>query len=322
MKTAISSHARADNFPVETGGMKCGSIGDAFSCPVGAAFKAVLSVFSIALWLFSAPAFAGFKYETTWTKYNPVTTGTTFNMPSDVGFIKSNGNLLIVISNNGVRGTTDGMGSPTSGSRVIIQQPDGTYVGELAATVNTGPAYVATDQTTGDVYVSIFGDQNLDQSLAASSKILRYTESGGTLTLANTFTGCTAYNGKGPYTFNSPSGVAVASDGSIFVADANNMRLLKMDNQGRCLTTAVTKYGTGTGTSLGAPRGMAVDSSDNLYVTDMTRNVLLKYDSSLVWQQTWTKYVKGTSNVNFSYPTDVTVNFTTGNIYLTSPPTT
>ncbi|MBS4095369.1 MAG: hypothetical protein KGZ83_00855, partial [Sulfuricella sp.] len=251
----------------------------------------LVQVVCVASVVAAGTAFAGFSYVTRWTTYNG---STAFDYPSDVGFIKSNGNLLIVNSHNGIQG----------GGGVIIQKPDGTYVGTLAAPTNGGPAYVATD-SAGNVYVTIFGDDGT--GINFNSKVLKYTESGGTLTLANTWTGCSANAGFGPYTFKAPSGIIADSQDRIYVADAANKRIVKMNTSGQC-TGLISGYGTNNATAFSSNgiRGIDVDSNDNLFATEMISGYLIKWNSNGVWQQSWRNYNKG-SVTNFSTPVDITI---------------
>ncbi|WP_027359683.1 IPTL-CTERM sorting domain-containing protein [Desulforegula conservatrix] len=260
------------------------------------------------LWLKTLPFMAGFlmcsglafanpDYVTYWPTYNPSTGGTVFNGPADVGFLKSNGSLLIVDSNAGLEGAGE----------VVNQQTDGTYIGKIAANNNTGPVRVCTDSNTGDVYIATYYEK----------KVRRYTEAGGILTIANTWTGCTANGGFGPYNWGKVFGVAVNSAGTIYVIDYDGLRIIAMNSAGQCVAAPLSAYGPGgTGVFLN-PTGIAIDSADNIYVSDYGKKVIVKYNSAGVWQQTLTSYMLNGVSTNFSTPRDIDIDPATNAMYIT-----
>jgi len=67
--------------------------------------------------------------------------------------------------------------------------------------------------------------------------------------------------------FNFPNGVAVDSNGNVYVADSNNGRLVVFDRDGNQL--GMIPRGVKAG-DLGLPRGSAVDDSGRIYVADVT----------------------------------------------------
>ncbi len=86
--------------------------------------------------------------------------------------------------------------------------------------------------------------------------------------------------GSGPGQLNLPADVAVAPDGSIYVADTWNFRVQKYDAQGNYLLT----IGTGEATELlegfKKPVSVSVDSSGNVFVSDRRNYRVQKFDSN------------------------------------------
>ena len=85
--------------------------------------------------------------------------------------------------------------------------------------------------------------------------------------------------------FNSPNGLAVAPDGTIYVADTANHRIRKVTPGGVVTTLAgsgsatqagVNPDGTGTGASFNVPTGVAVGPDGNIYVADRSNHRIRK----------------------------------------------
>jgi mucin-19 len=81
-------------------------------------------------------------------------------------------------------------------------------------------------------------------------------------------------NGTGDdASFNGMAGVAVSKTGNIYVAEANNGSIRKINPQGVVSTLAGngvrgSSYGTGANASFMVPEGIVVDSMENVYVAD------------------------------------------------------
>ena len=84
-----------------------------------------------------------------------------------------------------------------------------------------------------------------------------------------------------------PSGLAVDQDGNLFISDAYDHCIRKVDSDGRINTIAGTTVrgfsgdgGLATNARLNVPRGMAFDSDGNLYFADEWNHRIRRVDSS------------------------------------------
>lgn len=84
--------------------------------------------------------------------------------------------------------------------------------------------------------------------------------------------------------FDRPWGIALGSDGDIYIAEANNDTIRKVTATGMVSTFAGTKQttysdlvdGVGENARFNSPRGMAVDASGTLYVADSENHAIRK----------------------------------------------
>ena len=86
---------------------------------------------------------------------------------------------------------------------------------------------------------------------------------------------------------NTPIGVAVDMTGNLYIADAFNNRIRKVNAAGVITTVAGNgdarfsgDHAAATSASLSAPFGVAVDKSGNLYIADTSNQRIRKVDSS------------------------------------------
>ena len=127
------------------------------------------------------------------------------------------------------------------------------------------PTGVAVD-SSGDLYIA-----------DNSNNRVRKVDSSGTITTV-VGGGISGLGDGGPATaaqLNQPVGVAVDGSGNLYIADAGNSRVRKVDGSGTITTVAGTggfgfsgDGGPATAAQLNSPYGVALDGSGNLYIGD------------------------------------------------------
>ena len=150
-----------------------------------------------------------------------------------------------------------------------------------------GPAVAARLNLPYDVAVDSSG--NLYITDRNNHRIRKVDSTGTITTIAGT--GKDGFSGDGgPATqaqLNFPTGVAVDGEGNLYIADAPNDRIRKVDSIGTITTIAGTGEqgfsgdgGPATQAQLDHPRAVAVDGEGNLYIADRNNNRIRKVDST------------------------------------------
>jgi sugar lactone lactonase YvrE len=236
-----------------------------------------------------------------------------FNEPNGVA-VDSVGNVYVGDTlNHTIRKITpDGVVSTLAGLSGSFGATDG--IGSAARF--SSPQGVAVD-TAGNVYVA--DDSN--------HRIRKITPVGVVSTLAGSAPPGSVDGPGSAARFNQPLGVAVDSQGNIYVADANNAAIRKIAPDGMVSTLAglAGNAGATDGTASQArfynPVGVAVDRSGNVYVADGGNNTIRKITpggmvSTLAGLARSTGSTDGIGSVaRFNYPYGVAVD-SAGNVYV------
>jgi sugar lactone lactonase YvrE len=167
----------------------------------------------------------------------------------------------------------------TAGAQIIITVAG---TGSLGYSGDGGPAAsaqldlprgVAVD-ASGNLYIA---DTNNNRVRKVSSTSGIITTVAGNGICANTALGCYSGDG-GPATsagLNSPGGVAVDANGDLYIADADDCRVLKVSAGGIITTVAGSGWcgysgdgGPAASAMLWQPLGVAVDATGSLYIAD------------------------------------------------------
>ncbi|HKS95063.1 MAG TPA: hypothetical protein VJV74_02900 [Terriglobia bacterium] len=142
----------------------------------------------------------------------------------------------------------------------------------------SGPGGVAVD-SEGDLYIADSGN----------NRIRRVDSSGNITTLAGN--GGAGFNGDGgpaaKASLAHPTGVAVDDEGALYIADALNNRIRRVDSTGTITTVAGSARsgfsgdgGPATAASLAGPSGVAVANDGSLFVADRLNQRIRRVDSS------------------------------------------
>ncbi|MEQ1579225.1 MAG: immunoglobulin domain-containing protein [Steroidobacteraceae bacterium] len=185
---------------------------------------------------------------------------------------------------------TNSQGSVTSSAATlqVTQQRVSLIAGDAGAKGNvdgTGdaarfsyPTNVGIASISGDAFVTDFGNQT----------IRRITPSGVVTTWAGTPGTAGFVEGSGNNAkFNNPSGIAVAADGTVYVADQANNRIRRIDTAGNVITiagdaSAGSNNGIGSAARFSAPTGVALSGTQWLYVADFGNNLIRLIDLNSV----------------------------------------
>jgi hypothetical protein len=137
--------------------------------------------------------------------------------------------------------------------------------------------------------IAVDGAGNVYIADNSNSVIRKVSTTGIITTVAGNGTG--GFSGDGGAAtaamLQSPTGVAVDASGNIYIADAANSRIRKVNTSGIITTIAGTGTpgytgdgGAATAATVNSPVGVAVDGSGNIYIADYNNNVVRMINTS------------------------------------------
>jgi subtilase family serine protease/sugar lactone lactonase YvrE len=198
--------------------------------------------------------------------------------PSDVG-VDGAGNVFIAdLSNQRVRKVdAAGVITTVAGNGTFGFSGDG---GLATSARLASPASVAV-HSNGTLYFADLSNQRI-RRVAGTDGVITTVAGNGTSRFSGDGGSATAAS------LADPIDVAVDSVGNIFIVDASNHRVRKVDAATRAITTVAGngiegfsgEGGLATGASLHDPSGVAVDSAGNLFIADLTNQRIRRVDAT------------------------------------------
>jgi predicted membrane-bound mannosyltransferase/sugar lactone lactonase YvrE len=149
------------------------------------------------------------------------------------------------------------------------------------------PASIAAPPLNAPRALAFAPDGTFYTADSRNHRILHFAQDGRLINEWGTSSG-NATNNPDPSapeaTFNEPWGVAVGSDGSVYVADTWNYRIQKFTSTGRFLAMWST-YGSGSEQqTFYGPRGLAVDAQDRVFVVDTGNKRIVVFSEDGTYQ--------------------------------------
>lgn len=139
----------------------------------------------------------------------------------------------------------------------------------------------------------------------------------GHTTLAATFT--FGVGGSEPGAFNMPRGLAVAADGSLYVADTYNNRIDHFSPDGKLIqawgTFADVSKGAAPGGTLNQPWGVAVAPDGSVFVTDTWNHRIQKFTADGQFIKMWGSLGQSDSPDSFYGPRGIAID-AAGHLYI------
>ena len=125
-------------------------------------------------------------------------------------------------------------------------------------------------------------------------------------------------NGKEPGQFQAPRSVAIAKDGSFFVADSGNHRIQHLDPEGKVIKVWGS-YGEGQNATNGTfnePWSIAIGPDGSVFVADTWNHRIQKFTPNGEFIKTWGRFGQAESHESFWGPRDVTID-AKGRVFIT-----
>jgi sugar lactone lactonase YvrE len=223
-----------------------------------------------------------------------------FNTPSAIA-IDANGNLYVAdTSNNRIR-------------KVTPQGEVSTIAGDGTAGYVDGPTTQA--RFNGPIGVAVDAHGNVFVADTYNDRIRMISADGQVSTVAGGGMPGYADGDRSTALFDTPSGIIVANDETLIVADTGNDRLRRIDKDGNVSTINATVNGE----NLSSPIGLSLTHDNVLYVTELDRSRVVQITpdgNAHVIAGSGPGFANGSTGARFNQPTGIAIDPRSGELYV------
>lgn len=202
----------------------------------------------------------------------------------------------------------------TGNNRIIKITPEGTtstFAGDGTAGYIDGPA--TQSRFNGPIGVAVDAHGNVFVADTYNDRIRKISADRQVSTVAGSGTPGYADGDRNTALFDTPSGIIVASDDTLIVADTGNDHLRRIDKDGNVSAINVN------GETLSSPIGLALTYDNVLYVTELDRSRVIQLTpdgNARVIAGRGPGFANGVETTRFNRPTGVAIDPRNGDLYV------
>lgn len=202
----------------------------------------------------------------------------------------------------------------TGNNRITKITPEGTALtiaGDGTAGYLDGPATQA--RFNGPIGLAVDTHGNVFVADTYNDRIRKISTDGQVRTVAGAGTPGYADGDRSTALFDTPSGIIVANDETLIVADTGNDRLRRIDKDGNVSTINLN------GENLSGPIGLALTHDNVLYVTELDRSRVLQItpdNNAHMIAGRGPGFANGVDTARFNKPTGIAIDPRNGELYV------
>jgi len=158
--------------------------------------------------------------------------------------------------------------------------------GQATAAKLSGPAFLAIDLATGNLFIADAGNMDIREVNAATGVITTVAGVSGSNTACASSTAACGDGGLATAAqFNQPNGIAIDASGNIYISDSQDNRIRLVTKSSGIITTiagtGTAGYsgdnGAATSAKLNSPFQIVLDPAGDLYIADTNNNAVRLY---------------------------------------------
>ena len=169
-------------------------------------------------------------------------------------------------------------GFQISEAETVISDPYETLIFQISPDLVIGQTGSLPGQFQAPRSIALAPNGTIYVADSRNNRIQQFSSNGELINVWGSYSNISQGQAPGG-TFNEPWGIAVAPDGTVYVADTWNYRVQKFTADGKFISMFGTNGFGETPTSFYGPRALVVDKNGNVFVVDTGNKRVLIFDS-------------------------------------------